>query len=571
MRRYNAFLVLILLLCTFIVYGRQMAYDGKGITLMITPETVCLGGEVTISGTSAPGRNSRTITATFKPPGRETVTRTFSMQPDGMYTYTEKSIDVTGTWKVTVKGPVIKETAAGQFEVLWPTASSVASIGVMQEGVQDSLKLLTEMKNQSARFPKLAQKEQAASKMDELESTYNDINNDLQQVSSALESINAVIGDLAPFPETQAVMGALSGQLQNHQKEMQTVRRELKLTYEEANNAREWCRMWFAQKQGLKIFFKAVQAILSCGKSLTTWIATMAKNYIKNMTKQLTIDNMLGQTNLTPQQKAAAKKAILQIDKAVNMIQKVFGDENAKLEFKKDIAFMGIDYLIEWISGIVAKNCRVYKGDVKGKLTVDFYAKGVVYMTAKYRFNGGIELFFQKRRHKNDIVRLQGQVWGNFGWRIGQYYPERLAPKVPGMWAFGLCVPRPPYVDMRDFFLVLEGEGKPEEIEVEVIKASYDKEWLKYRFISILWSPYQLVPAVDFPSTAIPGGHWFVTRVTNTAGNQKKFKIPLSVGGDKTILKHTFKRTMDYRKESEFIAALELEIKGNESKLRPSP
>ncbi len=535
---------------------------------MISPETVCLEGDVTISGATAPGRNNRTMTATFKPPRGPAFTRRFAMKPDGTYTYTETALPITGTWNVSVKGPVIKETASGTFEVILPSAAAVASVGILQEGLGKNLELLTEMRNQTARFRKLAQKEQADARMEELDNTFKEINTALGEVSTALERINGVMDALAPFPGTQAVMGELAGKLQTHSSEMQSITRELELTYEETNNAREWCRMWYAQKKGLSIFFKSVQTILSCGSSLTGWAAGTAKNYIKNVMKQLAVDTALGAADLTPGQKAEAKKAINVVDKSVDSIKKALGDDNAKLELKRNIAFAAIDYLIEWINKIAAKNCRMYKADVKGKLTVDFYAKGVVYMVAKYRFKGGMELFFQKRKHKNDIVRLQGQIWGKFDWRIGKYFPGRLARDIPGVWAFGLCVPRPPYIDIRDFFLVLEGEGKPEEIEIEVKKASYDKKRLKYRFISVLWSPYQLVPAVDFPETEIPGGHWFVTRVTGTAGTKKKFNIPLTVKGDKTVLEHTFKRTMDYLPKSQFIAKLELEIKGKQSDLK---
>jgi hypothetical protein len=322
--------------------------------------------------------------------------------------------------------------------------------------------------------------------------------------------------------------------------------------------------MFFAQKKGLKIFFKAVEITLTGGKGIAEWAVNILEGYAKDVWKQLTLDTAQTVLNLTEEQKKAAEKALGEIDLVDNVIQNAFGKDGSKLELKKKLAFTAIDILIDWIFKIVAKNCRVFNAKVKGKLTAYFYTKGVVYMVAKYRFNGGMELFFQKRKNKNDIVCLKGQIWGNFDWRIGQFFPERVAGDIPGVWAFGLCVPRPPFLDYRDFFLVLEGEGLPEEVEIQVKKASYDKKKLKYRYISILWSPYQLVPTVDFPETSIPGGHWFVTRVTKTAGQEKKFKIPLTVQGKKTILKHTFERTMDYRKQSEFLAKLELEIDGKE-------
>ena len=58
-----------------------------------------------------------------------------------------------------------------------------------------------------------------------------------------------------------------------------------------------------------------------------------------------------------------------------------------------------------------------------------------------------------------------------------------------------------------------------------------------------------------------------MTRVTQTADSEKTFKIPLTVEGNKTILKHTFTRTMNYIKQNEFLARLELKIDGKEGGL----
>lgn len=557
-------LTILFLSYPFLSFGQQFAYDGKGITLMITPEKVRLGGEVIISGAAAPGRSNRTMTAVFTRPGGSTYTRRFQMQPDGSYRYSETKTDAAGTWEVTVKGPVIKEIARGNFQVLYPAGIAAASVQSLQQGLEKSLEFLAELETQTANFPKLAEKEQAAARMKELETALEGMKSDWDQVADALKQLDTAAPALAPFPQTQTVMNRLADTLQRGEKQMQPLIRELESAYEEVDNTKEWCRMWFAQKKGLKIFFKMTETILTGGKGLAEWAGNILEGYTKDAWKQLTSDTSQTVLNLTETQKKEAEKALAKVEIADTIIQNVFGEDGSILEVKKKIAFSAIDYIIDWIGSVVAKNCRVYTAKVKGKLTAYFYIKGAVYMVAKYRFEGGMELFFKKRRNKNDIVRLEGQIWGNFGWRIGQFFPERAARDIPGVWAFGLCVPRPPFIDYRDFFLVLAGEGKPGEVELEIKKASYDKEKLKYRFISVLWSPYQLVPAVDFPETSIPGGYWFVTRVTKTAGQEKKFTIPLTLSGKKTILKHVFQRTMDYRKQSEFLAKLELEIDGKE-------
>jgi len=557
-------LMVLILFCTFPFFGQQLVYDGKGITLMITPETVRLGGDVTISGATAVGRQSRTMTARFKGPNGSSYSRTFRMNPDGTYRYVEKGLNSAGTWEVTVKGPLVKEIASGSFQVLTPSGCAVNSVKAVQQGLEKSLELLNELNTQTAKFPKLANKEEAIARMEELESVFTRMQGDWDKVANALEQLNRAFPALAIFPETQNVMNQLADAVQQQEQQMQGVIKELETTYEDVNNAREWCRMWFAQKKGLNIFFKAVETIFTGGKGLAQWAGNIAKGYVKDIWKKLTLDSAQAVLNLTEKQKKDAEKALGKVELADTIIQNTFGEDGEVLEIKKKLAFTGIDYLINWISKVVAKNCRVYNAKVEGKLTAYFYGKGAVYMVAKYKFDGGMELFFQKRKNKNDIVRLEGQIWGRFGWRIGQFFPERLAGDIPGVWAFGLCVPRPPFPGFRNFSLVLEGEGFPEEVELEVKKASYDLEKVKFRYISVSWSPYHIVPNVDFMENSMPGGYWFVTRATSTAGTQKKFKIPLTLKGDNTILKHVFQRTMDYRKDSQFLAKLELKIEGKE-------
>ena len=219
-------------------------------------------------------------------------------------------------------------------------------------------------------------------------------------------------------------------------------------------------------------------------------------------------------------------------------------------------------------SSKVAPNCMMYTAKATGKLYIEYYAKKMVYMVTKYDWEGKIELFFKKRQSPTDIVRLKGQIWGNFGWRTGEFYPERTAMDIPGVGGIGLCVPRPPHPDIRDFYLSLEGEGLPHGVEAWVTGADYDMERLQYSFISVLWSPYQVVPAVDFPKTDVPGGEWFVTRVTSlSTPDVDRFSIPLTVEDDKVILKHTFNRTLDYRDNGEFRAFLKMEVDGKEEHL----
>jgi hypothetical protein len=385
---------ILFLFCTFLFYGQQLTYDGEGITLMITPGKIRRGGEVVISGAAAPGRQNRTMTAVFTPPHAPAYTRTFQVQPDGTYQYKEKNLNFIGTWEVTVKGPVIKEIARGAFDVLSPSAAAAVSVQTLQQGLDKSLQLLTELENQTAKFPKLPGKDQAEAQMKELETTLNQMKPDWDRAADALQQLNTAIPALDPFPETQTVMNQLADRLQQGEKQMQTVIRQMEQTYEEVNNAREWCRMWFAQKQGLKIFFKTVETILTSAKGLADWAVNILEGYVKDMWKQLTLDTSQTVLGLTEKQKQAAGDALGKIELVDSVILNVFGKDGSIMELKKKLAFTAIDKLIDWISGVVAKNCRVYNAAVEGKFTAYFYTKNSVYMVAKYPFKGGMELFF---------------------------------------------------------------------------------------------------------------------------------------------------------------------------------
>ena len=95
--------------------------------------------------------------------------------------------------------------------------------------------------------------------------------------------------------------------------------------------------------------------------------------------------------------------------------------------------------------------------------------------------------------------------------------------------------------------------------------AFYETARLGYRYCAVQWSPYHIVPTVDFPAMDVPGAEWFFTRVTGTAGEKKTFSLPLVVDGDTVIVEHTFDRVMDYVREREFKATLVWEIKGKET------
>ena len=571
MRRTRVVTVALVVTCA-VAWGQgEGANPATELTIM--PESTYLGGSVQISGATAPSQNSRTVTLTLSPPGGEdSFTRTVQLKnhPGGddhnTFEHTEGPLEAAGTWQVEARGPVPQvPPATGQFEVTTPAAAAVLTMQSATEGLDESESFTASAQQEIANFTELPDKQQALAKTAELEELLGGFAQTTAAVSQALEQANGAMQPLAPFPEMQEAMTGLAQALHAPTQHLQSARQQLHYTHEEMNNAREWCRMFHWQKYGLKLTLNVVQFAFTASLSVKDWAVGKLQDAITSVRDKLVDQAAVEALGLTPEQVAQARKALGTMQTVKGALETYLDPNGSFGDLKKEAAFKAGDWLIDWVSAEVGGNCRMYEATVKGKFHCDYYARGVVYMVANYPWEGKIEVFFKKRERPTDIVRVEGVIRGNFGWRTGEFYPERTCADVPGMVGIGVVVPRPPYAAPWDFLLSLEGEGKPHSLTLEVTEVQYDVEWLKYGLISVLWSPYQLVPAVDFPELKVPGGHWFVTRATNTAGDEKTFEIPLTVKGDQVLMKHTFDRTMDYREQREFRAFLKMEIDGEET------
>ena len=560
--------LVLLVACTF---AAATTYEGNSLQVSVTPERPFVSGQVTVSGSSGAFQDNTAVTVTFSPPTGPAIVRSTQLNEAGTFEIVLSPLEVAGRWRVEVRGPlsdVAKETAALEFEVIQPAAAAAVSIRGFSRGTAQAAEFLQVTEDQLNRFTELPEKDQAEKQVDELQELIAGVDEDLAQLADALDTISDAMEGLQAFPEMQEAMVSLAEEVQDSLNRMETVSNQLHYTHETVNKAREWCRTWHAQKEGMKYVKNMVIVIFGGTAAIKSWASGKLTGAITSTRNKLVAEAAGEVLGMTDQQVLDARQALEDIEKAEKRIKELTDIKGNLGNWSKEAISGGLDWLIDWIATKVAPNCGMYDAEVKGWLYVEYYTKKMVYMVAQYDWTGRIELFFQKRKSETDIVRLKGQIWGSFGWRTGRFYPERTAMDIPGVTGVGICVSRPPLLDIRDFYLTLEGEGKPEGVELWVTKTEYDQPRLPYLFLSILWSPYQMVPAVDTAPMDVPGGEWFVTRVTGLSDPAvERFYVPLEVHDDQVVLKHTIERTLDYREQAEFRAFLKMEIDGVESGL----
>lgn len=546
-------------------------FQGNSVTMSVTPEMPFVGGQVTVSGSSGAYQDNRTVTIVFTAPDGQTGEKVTQLTDNLTFEVTFGPLSTAGKWTAEATVPlsgVTNETALVEFEVHQPTAVAAVSIRGFTEGTDQMADFMQVTEDQLDRFTKLPDRDEAIQQVSEVQSTISSVDSGLQELADTFDDLSSAMEDLQAFPEMTAAMENLATTVQGPLNELRSTSAKLQYTHETANNAREWCRTWHAQKEGLKYLKDMVMIIFGGTAAIKGWVTGQFTGAITSTRDKLAAETAGVVLGLTDEQVRAARAALKDCEAADKRIKELMDPEGNLGNWAQEALSGGLNWLIDWIAVKVAPNCRMYEADAYGKLKIEYYAKKMVYMVTKYDWEGKIQLFFQKRQSETDIVRLKGQIWGNFGWRTGEFYPERTAMDIPGVTGIGLCIPRPPWPDIRDFYLSLEGEGKPDGIECWVTGTEYDRERLPFGFISVLWSPYQVVPAVDIMETNVPGGEWFVTRATDLSKpDVDRFWLPLEVTDNKVILKHTFERTMDYRQESEFRATLKLDIDGSEGSL----
>ncbi len=563
MRRIAAVLTM-LAVCAL---AHAAGYEGNSLLARVEPDTAFLTGQVTVSGSSGAFQDNTTVTAEFTPPSGQAFTRTTQLTEDGTFELVSGSLGEAGEWTVAVTGPLSEltdEAATIPFEVHQPAAVAAVSIRAFTDGTEQMADFLAVTEEQIDLYTEVPHKDEARQQVNDLQQDIQRLEQGLNELADSLDEISEAMEHMQAFPEMQEAMVSLATEIQGPLAEMQAASRKLTYTHETANNAREWCRTWHAQKEGMKILKDMVLTIAGGTKAISGWVTGKLTGAVQSARNKL----IAGNIGATEEQIGIIENNLGTIDKARQRIKEASDPGGSLGGWMTEIISGRLDRLIDWIASSVAPNCGMYEADVTGKLYVEYYTKKMVYMVAKYDWKGKMELFFQKRQSEMDVVQLKGQIWGSFGWQTGEFYPERTAMDIPGVTGVGLCIPRPPFVDYRDFYLSLEGEGKPHGLELWVTETGYDIPRIPYGFISVLWSPYQVVPAVDFPEMDVPGGEWFVTRVTGLSQpDVDRFFVPLVVEDDKVLLKDNLERTLDYRDRGEFRAFLKMKIDGKEGSL----
>ena len=548
--------------------GAGVLDENDCITLSVLPEDPWVFGKATVFGTTAPSNNA-TVTLTYTRPDGDADTATASVANDGTYAHTFSDFDVAGQWTVSAQPSVCEQKAAsGVITVRQPAGAAAVSFQDASQGPSQISTAMSEFNTTVQEFTLLPQEEIAYGKISEIQQVMAEVAAGLSELSTAASELNQVMDDLFMFPEIGEQLSQLNSTIQSPLSQMSATIQEMSGARTEADNATEWCRRFHMWKTCLQFIMEYMSFAASFAKSAAAYAAQQLDGAAQNAFNKLYDPIWTSTTGLTQQQITASRTAVTKLQDFGKKIKEV--REGNISDAKELVVKEGVNWLINWIFANVITNCRQYEADVKGKLKVDFYTKKMVYMRIRYTFEGKMNLFFQTRTGgAGEQVRVEGPIYGSFGWRTGDFYPERTAMDIPGVWGIGLCVPRSPdYGNYRDFQIILNGEGHKNYLELKIDHVEYDKEEFEYSFISVLFSPYQVLPAVDFPKCNIPGGEWFVSRATSIAGDpEATFQLPLVVSGNDTKVEKTFVRFMDYIDESEFFGVLELEIKGKEGSL----
>ncbi len=460
----------VVMLITLMTGAAHAQDQDTGITLTINPTATFYGGSVTISGAAAidARKNNRMVTARFSPPQGETFLRQFDLTDAMTYSFTLTPVTVAGEWTVKVQGPVAQlGTAEGTFTVYTPAAFASTSVRSLGQGLTDGADFTSDAEDMTEAFTELPDKDAALEKMSEVKDDLAAMGQALGGAAAGFDQIADAMSDLQMFPELTNSFESISGQLATGVSEIEGVRSELKSNREEMNNAREHCRRYHFQKYGFKLCSKALSVAFTPGTTLGSWAKDQFKNTVQGVKDKLADEAVMTTTGMSAAQVAKAKAALAKVSKGREIIETHLDPEKDFTALKREAIFAGVDWLIDWIYSKVGKNCRMYQADIKGKLRVEYYTKGMVYMVAQYPITGEMKVFFKKREGASDIVKLTGQVQGSFGWRTGMFYPERTCMDVPGMTGVGFCVPRPPFMDYLDFVIKVEGEGKPDGIELQ--------------------------------------------------------------------------------------------------------
>ncbi len=534
------------------------AYQSQFIEFGITPQPAVVGAGITIEGWVYPHATDRTVKVRIDSPAdaegnKVRVVEDITCDELGALTWSWGPLDRPGTWHVWLKGPAKEEVAEEDFTVE-PVQTAIISVGtaIVETTPAEELAVATFLES-AAKYPETPGRDAAVGNGQQADELLDQAGAQLQQLQEGLNALAAATQDLPPLPAVQAAMQSGAERITEVTTQVAPATQDLRNRVEETRKAADWCQHWYYQGLALKQTLDLYLKVVTASEGILVWAANELKSAVQNDVQGLIDSALFGQ--YTPEQQATIKEAkgnclsaIGHIENAVDGFQDLQGPLQA-----------AVNGSIDWITDDVTKNCEKYIGPISGDLRIDYYLKGQPYMRTRYKVSGATELFFKKRQGQGDIVHVEGKVRGKCGEFTGSMDLKHVIDGLPGTDYVAFCIPR--WVP-KSYNIDLEGEVYPDKMKLKFVRpAAIDFKEAKYRFCIVLFSIFQMVPTADFPEVNVPGAEWFFTRATNTAGDEVWFEVPLSAEGDRSTAHFEFHREMDYLKELEFKAYLNLDFK----------
>jgi len=535
-----------------------LAYQSQVMEFDITPQPAVVGFTVTISGWVVPDADSNTVDVRIdKPPGyqgdRRKIVDETTCDENGLFTWSWGPLDYPGTWHVYLKGPHDPELAEDDF-VVEPAQVAIITVSRgIAEAIPPEQEANQLFMDSAAKYPATPGQEAALSSAQEAAASLGQARTVAEQFQQALEDLANASQGLPPMPATMQAIEQGAQVMADASSSVEPQKAQLVDKIQQTRSAAEWCEHWCFQGECLKQTVDLLASVESAMKNVASWAGKQFQTAVENDYKKLVED--VAWEGYTDAQKAKMEKARNDCLLAVSVIDsaaKDFADISTPVQTLTKNA-------IDWVIGDVTKNCEKYTGPIKGRMVIDYYLKGKPYMRARYKVDGNVYLFFEKREGEGDLVSVSGKIIGQCSNFIGSMDLKHVVNGLPGTDYVAFGIPR--WVP-KDFLIEIEGEVHPDKMKLKFVRPAFrDFEEVKYRYCVVLFSLFQTNPIPDFPETRVPGAEWYLTRVTGTAGDEPYFEVPLNVTGDQTRAEKEFSRTMDYIDENQFEGRLTLDFK----------
>ncbi len=550
--RWQRVLVWLLALGAVAAFAAQ--FDGDKIQLLLSPDPATVGGSVHLTGWVLPHLTDRTVLVRFDPPSGSANKRVleFKCRDDGTFDWSWGILDEPGEWRLRLKGPAAEDIADVTFDVQ-PATMVPASIGVSMDAAMSAANAaFAEYETELGSYPEVPGKQEALARSQTAHDKMGVLATGVGEINAACGELTSVLRDCtAPLPSTTAALVSVQEKVQQQQAALQEHAAAMQSGVAEAKSATMWCKTWYTLGQVMKEFVGLTKTLLALSGGVATWAAGQLKDAVENDVKNAISSAAYAQ--YTDAQKAQLMQVQADVNKAVTRIHQAHDPMGSA----SDILTEAINWCIDWLVKDVTKHCRIYAGPVKGDLRIDYYAKGKPYIRVRYKIDAKGEMFFRPREGSGKPVQLEGKIRGDAQSFIGTATVDHLVGPIPGAFGLGIHIPR---FTKKPFFLSVEGQAQADKMELRIKEALTDFDPAPYRFLFVLFAPYQMVPTVDLTTMNVPGAHWAFTRGTSTAGAEKQFELPITAEGNVSKARRKFEREMDYKDRLEFMGYINLDF-----------